>query len=126
MPVKRQQVRNDRRARSAVHEIIDKALDRDQRLGLRLEAGRGCERRQPAHAPGPARQLCNCIAERRRIAALEAVRDDHDRGAAGISAEPGHGEEGLQRIADAGAAVPIADQEGSRVQRLLAALQPQR
>ena len=113
-------MRNDRGGRSAVDQIIHEAPDRDQRLGLRLKAGTGGERRQPAQAPGAPRQFCDGIAQRRRIAALQPVGDDDDGGATRIAAEPGHGEERLQRIADPGAAVPIADQMGGGRERLLA------
>ena len=106
----------------AVDQIIDEAPDRDQRFGLRPEARIGGERRQPAHAPGAPRQSCDRVAQGGRVAALQPVGDDHDRGAARIAAEPRHGEERLQRIADAGAAVPVADEMRGGGQRLLAAL----
>ncbi len=123
---KRQHMRDDRRARSAVNEIVDEAPDRDQRFGLRPEARRRCERRQPAHAPGAARQFCDRVAQGGGIAALQSVGDDDDGGAARVAAEPRHRQERLQRVADAGAAVPVADEMRGRIQRLLAALQPQR
>ena len=102
------------------------APDRDQRLGLRRESRRRRERRQPADTPGAARQFCNRVAQGGGIAALQAVGDDDDRGAACVAAEPRHGQKRLQRVADAGAAVPVADEMGGGVQRLLATLDPQR
>ena len=119
-------MRNDRGSGPAVDQIIHEAADRDQRLGLRLKAGTGGERRQPAQAPGAPRQFGDRITQRRRIAALKTIGDNDDSGAARVAAESRYREERLQRIADAGAAVPVADQMRRRRQRLLAAFETQR
>ena len=95
---------------ATVDEVIDKAPDRDQRFGLRLESGAGGQWRQPAQPPGALRQICYGVLQSGRVAALEAVGEDDDGRAAGIAAEPRHGQERLQGVADAGAAVPVADQ----------------
>ena len=61
-----------------------------------------------------------------RIAALEPVGHDQHGGAARIATEARNGEKRLQRVADAGAAVPVADQLRSGGQRLFAPLETQR
>src|SRR4051812_59905 len=119
-------MRNDRSGGSAVDQIIHEALYRDQCFGLRLKAGTGGERRQPAQAPGAPRQFCDGVTQRRGITALEAIGENDDRGSAGVAAESGYREKSLQRIADAGATVPVADQMGGGRQRLLATLETQR
>ncbi len=119
-------MRDHSRARSAVDHVVDEAANGDQRLGLRHEAGADRERRQPAQAPSPLRELGDRVAQGREIATLQPVGQDDDRGAARVAAEARHGEKGLQRVTDAGAAVPIAHQMRGGCERLLAALEPQR
>ena len=119
-------MRHDGSARSAVDEIIDEALDCDQGFGLRPEARTARQRRQPAHPPGSSREFCNGVAQRGNVAALKTIGNDDDSRAARIAAKARHGEKCLQRIADPGPAIPVADQMRRRVQRLLAPLEPKR
>ncbi len=93
---------------------------------MRLEVLPRRERRQPADPPGAPRQARDGVGERERVAALETVGDDEHRGAARIAGEARHGEEGLQRVADAGAAVPVADNMRGARERLLAPFQMHR
>src|SRR5262249_17519056 len=51
---------------------------------------------------------------------------NNDSGATRVTGETRHGQECLQRVSDARATVPVADEVCRRVQRLLATLQPQR
>ena len=115
-----------RRDRSAIDHVVDETSNGDQRLGLRYEAGADRERRQPAQAPGAPREPGDRVAQGQEIAALQPVGQDDDHGAPCIATEAWHSEKRLQRVADTGAAVPIAHQISCGCERLLAALEPQR
>ena len=84
------------------------------------------ERGQPAQPPGAAREPRDRFRQRRRIAALEAVRDDERDRAARVRRETRHGEKRLERVADASAPVKVTDDLGRAGERLLAALEPHR
>ena len=62
--------------------------------GVKARVGR--ERRQPVEPPRAARQFRGRVAHRGDVAALEAVGDHDDRGAARIAGETRHGEKRLQ------------------------------
>ena len=60
------------------------------------------------------------------IAALQAVREDQHDGAARGAGKAGHGQESLQGVADARAAVPVGDEARGGAERLLAVPELQR
>ena len=70
--------------------------------------------------PGPRGETLDRVGHGLGIAALEAVgHDQHDR-AARVAGKARDGEERLQGIADARAAVPVGDEAGGEAERLLA------
>ena len=63
---------------------------------------------------------------RGRIAALEAVREHDERRAARQRGKARHGEKGVERVANARAAVPVGDEERRGGERLFAVAQAER
>ena len=103
-----------------------KRRDRDQRLGLR--------RKSWPTASGVSQLMRQARRESLATASASAVGSPRsrpsetmsDRGAARVAGEARHGEKGLQRVADARAAVQVADDLGRAAERLLAPLEPHR
>ena len=73
----------------------------------------------PHDAMAQPRQSFHRVREHRRIAAVEAVGADHDDRAAAQPAPSEALHERVERIADAGAALPVEDELGRGVERVV-------
>ena len=108
--------------RAGIGKRVDVRQDRLQRRRFRSEARIRRQRRHPGQVPGARGEAPDCVRHGLGVAPFQAVRDDQDDGTARGPGQARHGEEGLQGVTDAGAAVPVGDEAGSEAQRLLAVL----
>ena len=122
----RQQVAAERLYGRAVAQIVEVRRNRGEGRGLGAECGVGREGREPAHPPRQPGQACDGGGHRVGSAALEPVREHHHDRSARKTGKAGHCEKGAERIADAGAAVPVGHQAGRPGERRLGVAQPER
>ena len=88
------------------------------RSGLELSVGG--QRRKPQHGPGEPIEARRRLDQRLGATALQSVRKHDHKRAAREAREARHRQEYLQRFAETRAAVPVGNEAGGKLQRLLA------
>ena len=103
--------------RVALDEAVDERQGGRHAPGQRRVAGRDLQRVDPDDAVGDAVQALHRLGEVVRIAAVPAVGEDHDDGAAGHAAHAPLLVEAAQPVAEPGAARPVDDPLGRLAER---------